>query len=189
MTNLFALLEESPRPWLDADALKAKYHDLTARHHPDVAGNSSDFAEINRAYQTLADPGARLRHLIDLESPGTLSRSQPVPDDIAIFFTPVAEVTHAVEAFLKKQSSTSSPLAKALLSKEQYQLQEKLEEVISILHQKHESLLARLSEADALWFTDRPAALQLLPALWQSFGYLSKWLANLRESLFRLASL
>jgi curved DNA-binding protein CbpA len=188
MTNLFALLEESPRPWLDTDSLKAKYHQLTARHHPDLTGGSADFAEINRAYQTLTDPGARLRHLIDIESPGTISRAQPVPEDIAVFFTPVAEVCQAVESFLKKQSA-ASPITKALLSTEQYQLQEKLEEILSTLQQKHDSLLAQVKDADALWFTDRPAALRLLPALWQSFGYISKWLATLRESLFRMASL
>jgi curved DNA-binding protein CbpA len=189
MTNLFALLEETPRPWLDAEALKAKYHLLTAQHHPDVADGSTDFGEINRAYQTLADPGARLRHLIDLESPGAISRSQPVPDDIAIFFTAVAEVSQSTDTFLKKNSATTSPLAKALLSTEQYRLQEKLEETISTLQQKQDSLLTQLKEIDALWSTDRSAAVLQLPALWQSFGYLSKWLATLRESLFRLASL
>ena len=92
MTNLFALLEEKPRPWLDSEQLKAKYHQLTARHHPDVFGATADFTEINRAYQTLADPGARLRHLIEIEAPTLLSGAQAVPADIAAFFALVAEV-------------------------------------------------------------------------------------------------
>jgi curved DNA-binding protein CbpA len=189
MTNLFAVLGEPARPWLDLEGLKAKYHGLTARQHPDVAGASGDFAEINRAYQTLADPAARLRHLLDLESPGAVSRTQPVPEDIAAFFGPVAEVRQAVEAFLKKYAASASPLAKALLSSEQYQVQERLEETMSALREKQESLLARVREADCLWLTDRPAALEVLPALWQSLGYTAKWLATLREALFRLAAL
>jgi curved DNA-binding protein CbpA len=80
MTDLFAVFEEPSRPWLEPEGLKAKYHQLTAIHHPDVAGGSGDFAEINRAYQILADPAARIRHLLELESPGAISRAQPVPE-------------------------------------------------------------------------------------------------------------
>jgi len=50
-------------------------------------------------------------------------------------------------------------------------------------------LLAAVREADTLWQSDRPSALAALPTLWQSLGYLAKWLATLRESLFRLASI
>jgi curved DNA-binding protein CbpA len=189
MTDFFALLEESPRPWLDPEALKAKYHQLATRHHPDVAGASADFAEINRAYQTLTDPAARLRHLLDLESPCAISRAQPVPEDIAAFFTPVAETRQVIDSFLKKHAASTSPLTKALLSPEQYQVQELLEQMISTLQEKQDALLSQVREADALWLTDRPAALGLLLTLWQSLGYTAKWLATLRESLFRMASL
>jgi curved DNA-binding protein CbpA len=189
MTDFFALLEQPPRPWLDPEALKAKYHLLTALHHPDVAGATDDFAEINRAYQTLVDPAARLRHLLDLESPGLLARAQPVPEDIAAFFTPVAKVSQDVDAFLKKHAVTVSPLARALLSTEQYEVQERLEETIANLRGKRDSLVSQLRDADVLWLEDHPAALNLLPALCQSLGYIAKWLATLRESLFRLASL
>jgi curved DNA-binding protein CbpA len=189
MIDYFALLGETQRPWLDPDALKAKYHTLTASQHPDVAGATADFAEINRAYQTLSDPAARLRHLLDLESPAAMSRTQPVPEDIAAFFTPVAATRQAVETLLKKHAAAASPLARALLSSEQYQVQDSLEQTIAALQQKQETLLLNLREADALWQSDRQAALAALPELWQSLGYLAKWLATLRESLFRLASL
>ena len=189
MSSLFALLGLPARPWLDPDALKAAYLRLTALHHPDVAGATADFAEINRAQQTLADPAARLRHLLDLEAPAALARAQLVPPGIAAYFTPVAETRQAVDAFLKKHAAAASPLAKALLSAEQYQLQERLEQTISTLQQEQEALLAQVREADALWLTDRPAALGLLLTLWQSLGYTAKWLATLRESLFRMASL
>lgn len=189
MTDCFARLGAERRPWLDPEDLKEKYHQLTARHHPDVAGASGDFSEINHAYQVLADPAARLRHLLDLEFPGALARAQPVPEDIASFFAPVAEARQGLDGFLKKQAAAASPLAKALLSTEQYQAQERLEETIASLQRKQDSLFAQIREADMLWLTDRPAALRLLSVLWQSLGYIAKWLATLRESLFRLASL
>jgi len=118
-----------------------------------------------------------------------MSRTQPVPPDIAVFFAPVAEARQAVETFLKKHAAAPSPLAKALLTNEQYQVQEILEETIAALHQKQAVLLAAVREADTLWQSDRPSALAALPTLWQSLGYLAKWLATLRESLFRLASI
>jgi curved DNA-binding protein CbpA len=174
---------------LDPDALKAKYHLLTTAQHPDVAGATADFAEINRAYQILCDPASRLRHLLDLEAPGTLTRSHPIPAEIASFFPPVAQATHDLDSFLKKHAAAASPLAKALLSTTQYRIQEQLEQTIATLQSKQDTLLSQLRDADSLWFTDRPAALRLLPSLWQSFGYTAKWLTMLRESLFRLASL
>lgn len=189
MTDCFARLGAERRPWLDPEALKEKYHALTAAHHPDVAGASGDFAEINRAYQTLSEPAARLRHLLELESPGPLARAQPVPEEVAAFFAPVAEASQRVEAFLRKRAASLSPLAAALLSTEQYQAQEQLEQIIAALQKMQESLLDEVRRADALWLTDRTAALRLLPALWQSLGYTGKWLATLRESLFRLALL
>jgi curved DNA-binding protein CbpA len=183
------LLGQAPRPWLDPEALKAKYHELTALHHPDIAGAPGDFAEINRAYQVLSDPAARLRHLLDLESPAAISRTQTIPEEIAAFFAPVAEARQAVETFLKKHGGSASPLARALLASEQYRVQERLEETIAALQAKQDSVLAEVREMDALWLADRPAALLALPVLWQSLGYTAKWLATLRESLFRLASL
>jgi hypothetical protein len=118
-----------------------------------------------------------------------LTSTHPVPEDIAAFFTPVAEARQAFDTFVKKHAAAVSPLAKALLAPEQYAVQETLEEIIAMLQQKQEALLAGLGETDTLWQTDRPAALAALPMLWQSLGYLAKWLATLRESLFRMASL
>jgi DnaJ-domain-containing protein 1 len=189
MTDFFALLEEPRRPWLDAEALKEKYHGITARQHPDVGGGSEEFAEINRAYQTLSDPVARLRHLLELEVPDLATRAQPVPGEVAEYFEPVGKARQAAEGFLKKRAAAASPLAKALLSTEQFEVQEGLENVIGGLQEKQEELLSKVREADAVWENDRASVVQNLPVLWQSLGYVSKWLATLRESLFRVGSI
>jgi curved DNA-binding protein CbpA len=189
MTNLFALLQEPPRPWLDPDALKERYHRLTATHHPDLGGRDSDFAAVNHAYQTLADPAARLRHLLELEAPAALASAHAVPPEIAAFFTPVANTRQETDAFFKKHAAAASPLARALLTPDQYRLQEQLESLIASLTELQEQLLARLREIDALWDTDHPAALARIPALWQALNYTAKWLAALREPLFKLAAL
>jgi hypothetical protein len=188
MTKYFALLGETPRPWLDVDEVKARYHELSAREHPDADGATADFAEINRGFQVLSDPATRVRHLLEVEGVA-LARTQGVPEDIARFFGPVAEVTHCVEVFLKKHAGVASPLGRALLSTEQYTVQERVEATLAGLVEKQDGLLERLREIDAVWETDRAGALGVLPGIWQSLGYTTKWIGSLREWLFRLASL
>ena len=41
MTDYFALLGETRRPWLDTEALKAKFLTLTASVHPDRVHNAT----------------------------------------------------------------------------------------------------------------------------------------------------
>jgi hypothetical protein len=112
-----------------------------------------------------------------------------VPEDVVALFAVVAEARQEVDEFLKKRAGAGSPIAKAMLSREQYAVQEKVEEAIGRLQEKQEGLVSRVREADGLWFTDREAALRLLPELWQSLGYVAKWAGLLRESLYELASL
>ena len=61
--DCFAIFDEPRRPWLDADALKKKFHALTAAHHPDVARGEKnrevDFAELNAAYEIVGDDKKR----------------------------------------------------------------------------------------------------------------------------------
>ncbi|KAM0941672.1 putative DnaJ domain, Chaperone J-domain superfamily [Dioscorea sansibarensis] len=45
-----------------AGEIKMAYRALAKRFHPDVAGEVADFAEINRAYATLSDPGERAKY-------------------------------------------------------------------------------------------------------------------------------
>jgi DnaJ family protein C protein 17 len=189
VTDCFALLEAERRPWLDAEELKAKYHDLSARHHPDVAGAGGDFAEINRAYQTLVDPAARLRHLIELEAMEGAQARNSVPEEVAGFFSSVAEARQSADAFLKKYAAAASPVAKALLAVEQYAAQERVERIIAALQETEEALLGRVRQADADWNADRGGAMRELRGIAEALGYVAKWLGGLREALFQLASL
>ena len=76
MTDYFALLDEPRRPWLEPEALKTKFLKLAAEIHPDrkhgagkiekAAANRS-YAELNAAFNCLAEPKLRLLHLLELE--------------------------------------------------------------------------------------------------------------------------
>ena len=183
MTDHFATLQQSRRPWLDAAALKDTFHRLSAQQHPDTAGGDVDsFAALNAAWQTLREPASRLRHLIELEAPGLLARPVQIPPALADTFMRIAALRRTLEDFRKKLAAASTPLARALLAAEQRTLRSALESALADLAAAHERALAELRALDAAW----PASLDALAALQQQLAFLSKWSTDLRESLFIL---
>lgn len=191
MTSYFALLGLEARPWLDPGELKERYHAITMAEHPDVAPETGAgrFAEVNRAYQTLADPAQRLRHLMELECTGAATRGQAVPEEIAPLFPQVAETRQGLDVFLKKYAAASGPLAKALLAQEQYAVLDRLETTLIAVQDAQAASLRRLREADALWDEARAEAVAQLPGIWQGLAFTTKWLASMREGLFEFGAL
>lgn len=51
-----------------ADAIKKAYRKLASTHHPDKGGDTQKFQELQRAYDTLSDPGKRQQY--DAEQAG-----------------------------------------------------------------------------------------------------------------------
>src|SRR2546430_1418750 len=136
--DCFAIFDEPRRPWLDTDVLKEKFHALTTAHHPDVTTDDRvDFAALNAAYNTLRDPRARLRHLLELEAPGELSRPQQIQSALADLFMHIGALLHRLDIFLKKQSEAASPLAAALLAPEKFSLRDEIEKQLAIIEQHH----------------------------------------------------
>lgn len=192
--DLFAILRETRRPWLDADALKEKFHRLTANHHPDVAAQNfesspRDFAEINRAYQTLADLPARLRHLLALEFPEINTRQLPISDELSALFLAISESQQTLVAFLAKQAQASSPLAKALLAPEQFELLETTQQLAARVANRQLEVERGVRELDAHWEnaqSEKSTFGTELAALYQSSAFLAKWSTQLREVMMKL---
>ena len=187
MTDCFALLGEPRRPWLEPDALKDKFHKLSAAHHPDVAGGEGvDFTGINAAYQTLHDPKTRIRHLLELEFPGALSSNLQIPPGITDLFETIARERRGVASFLEKRASLQTPLEIALLAPEKLELAAALERMSGLLAGKQDDILVQLKSADAAWERDKPGSADALLEIYQSLSYVGKWLAQAREDLMRL---
>ena len=165
MTDCFALLGAPRRPWLDPDALKEKFHRLSAVHHPDVAKDAgADFTGINAAYQTLYDPKTRIRHLLELEFPGALSRTLQIPPDITRLFETMTRERHGVAAFLEKRATLQSPLENALAAPEKLEFLRVLERLLEVLTQKQEGIFTQLQFVDAVWGQDKAGSLERRPA-------------------------
>lgn len=214
MTDHFAVLGEARRPWLEEDALKERFLELTSQHHPDVAhaanaadaaneaGQSGqptavDFSAINLAYQTLRDPRARLRHLLELEleAAGENASAEPKhqapPEAINALFARMGTIKMKSDTFLQKRGAATSAVAKALLLPEQFALQEELEEWLAELEGERLANLALLPSLDTLWLAGRshPQHKEVVATLGQMvqlFGYLDRWIAQIRELLVKL---
>src|ERR1700677_5271685 len=176
MTDSFALLAEPRRPWLDPDALKEKFHKLSAAHHPDVAKEDGvDFSGINAAYRMLDDPKSRLRHLLELEFPAALSRNLQIPPDITRLFETMTRERHGVATYLEKRAAVQTPLEVALLAPEKHEILRVLDQLLDVLVKKQEGIFTQLKFVDAVWEQDKAGSLDTLLEIYQSLSYVGKW--------------
>ena len=73
MTDLFALLGQPRRPWLDAEAIQQAFISAARDHHPDRRHEEPEerreaaqlcYTRLNEARQRLSTHHTRLRHLL-----------------------------------------------------------------------------------------------------------------------------
>jgi curved DNA-binding protein CbpA len=187
-TDHFAALGQPRRPWLEPEALKELFHGLTAEHHPDRTGDAGRFTEINAAYTVLRDPVSRIRHLLELEEPSALAAAAPLPEALTETFMRIATLRRTIDAFVKQQAATSTPLGQALLAAARFDLQRDVELELAELEAAQVVGLETVREADHQWPERTPALIEQLAALQQELSYLAKWGAQLREALFQFQS-
>src|SRR5688572_24559446 len=91
----FTFFDEPRRPWIDPDALKAKFLALSEQVHPDRVHHASEaekqkatdhYAELNGAYQLLREPRDRLRVLLELERGAKPAGIEQVPAETMELF-------------------------------------------------------------------------------------------------------
>ena len=135
MTDYFALLNFPRRPWLDADALKQRFHELSTEVHPDQAHDATDeakaelqqrFAEVNTAHQCLREAKTRVRHLLELELGRAPGNVKSIPGEMTDWFMEIGSVCREADAFLARKEAQDSPLLQAALMGEGMELNEKV---------------------------------------------------------------
>ena len=205
MTDHFALLSEPRRPWLDADALKAKFLALSAAAHPDRVAASgsaaqdsatSRFAELNAAHQCLRETRDRLQHLLALET-GTEPRTvRAISPDLADLIIPAEQLCRDVSAFLAEKSKATSPLLKVALFERGMEWTDQITSLQSKLAARRAQLDAELQSLNATWaaldFAEpsrRRAELPLtrLEEIYRAYSYLTRYAAQLQERFVQLA--
>jgi DnaJ-domain-containing protein 1 len=200
MPDYFALLNESRRPWLEVDVLKQKFLTQSANLHPDKIHSASDvgkniaaknFAELNAAYNCLAEPKSRLLHLLELELGAKPKDIQQIPAALADLFAEVANVCKSADQFLVEKNKTTSPLMQVQLFARGQDWIEKLNLLQRKLNELREQVLSQLKSLDAKWIaTDENSRRKLLPnleELYRLFSYFNRWNNQIQERVVQLS--
>ena len=200
MADHFALLNQPRRPWLDTERLKQTFHELSATMHPDKHPTANEaakgaaakqFAELNAAYQCLADPKSRLLHLLELERGEKPKDIQQIPAALADWFVEVARVCRDTDTFIAEKARTTSPLLQVQLFPRGQEWIAKLSGLQKEFNKLGESVTAELRSLDAQWTEASPAArrnlLPKLEELYRLFGYLNRWQSQVQERIARIA--
>jgi DnaJ-domain-containing protein 1 len=196
MTDLFALLDQRRRPWLDPEALRAAFHERTLRQHPDAQAScadgssaDADFARINEAFQTLSDPKLRLQHLLALAGHASTSRFDSVPANIADLFPAIAQVTQEATRVAEKAAGATSALSRSLLTGEIVQVRNRITALLATLTQLQAEADAELQQLDAAFTEEDEVAMAALQRLYVRYSYLRRWMAQLEEHRTALATM
>jgi curved DNA-binding protein CbpA len=201
MPDYFALLEETRRPWLEAEDVKRKFISLSGPVHPDrihsasaeaKAAAAKSFADLNAARQHLAEPKLRLLHLLELELGDRPKDIQEIPDKLANLFTGVAAACRQTDAFLAEKARVTSPLLQVNFFGQGLEWVEKLQRLQQNLNLFHQQLLNELHALDETWMqaatpADRRPLLVRLEELYRLFGYFNRWNSQIQERIVQLS--
>ena len=187
--NPFAVFGLDPAPALDGEALKEQFARLTAEQHPDKFQQAADaeraeadarYAALNRAFQTLIDPRARLLALYELtkgEKPRDVQRIPPGTMDL---FVEVGQACRSLDEFLERKRAATGRLEKAGLAGEELTLQDTLMMLGGKLAALGTTLEADLAKLDSRWRTGEHD-LAALETAYRKYSYLARWRQQLEE--------
>lgn len=196
MTDNFVLLNEPRRPWLDAEALKTKFHSLSAEVHPDRVHQASEadklaanqrYTELNAAYNCLREPRLRIRHLLELELGVKPSDLTNVPDDLMELFFSVGKMFREVDALLVEKAKATSPLLQVQFFERGQDWVERLGGLREQISARREVLLKELRDVDATWPTVSPKPPDALLRLWRLLSFYDRWLTQIQERVVQLS--
>ena len=192
MTDYFALFSERRRPWLDEEALKARFFAFSSSVHPDRVhglpeaerkGAHDRYTQLNAAYHCLREPKERLRHLLELETGRKPATVQQVPAELVALFFEIGAATRAADELLKRKESITSPLLLVEIFDEGQSISECLGRLRDDLAARQNQLANELQTLNDAW----QQRLDRLEEIQQTLSYLHRWTAQLQERIVQLA--
>jgi len=178
--NYFQLFDLEAKSLIDSDLLKSRYQEKAKQQHPDQGGDEDAFQQLNKAYNTLKLPHERLKYLLKIHHISFFPRGS-VSSHLLDSFMPISELSQTINQHIKSFSSSSSSLAKALLSSRSMELQEELEKWIATIETIETKTLDGLT-TQAIDSSEFQVTIRDL-------AFIFKWKAELRELYSQLFSL
>lgn len=197
-SDAFSLFQETPRPFIDADALKSKFLKLSAPLHPDRVHHLSEaekqestrrFSELNAAYQILREPRDRINLLLELETGTKPKDIQKIPPGTMDLFVEVGQFCRELDTFLSsRNSSETSPLLKVTAMRHQQEWLAKLQALQAKVNAKADAMMDELRKLDASWTAsaDHKSLLENLENIARLFSYIARWSQQIGERLVQL---
>jgi curved DNA-binding protein CbpA len=201
----FSMLGEARRPWLDPEALKARFLALSGKEHPDRLGEAGEaervaaterFAALNAAFTCLREPRDRLAHLLELETGVRPRDVQRMPPGTMELFAEVGQTCQGVDAFLSGRDRVASPILRVSWMREAFVWTERVQDLRQRVLGRRQQLLDELQGMNRAWSAApregdprRAAALPLerLEQVYRVIGYTNRWLQQLEERSTQLA--
>lgn len=184
MTDHFAELEQSRRPWLDVEQLKERYHALTRS----TASDPDRIGALTEAFRVLKDPRLRLQHFLQLEGV-RIPPSGAIDEKLADVFMQASEVSHAADRHLLRATTTTNTLAKSLLQDEFQAQYARVREILESLRSQRETNLDRLRIASDSWAQDRQSSEMQLVDIYHQLSFLGRWIEQLEAKELELSLL
>jgi curved DNA-binding protein CbpA len=202
--DLFAVLNQPRRPWLDPEAVQGSFISLSSAVHPDRVHNASEaekstahaqFTALNHAWQVLRDPKGRIQHLLGLETgrkPGSLER---LPSRTMDYYLELGQVCGEFDRFLADRKTVVSPLFMVRSFEKGMSWRDRLESSLSELNARLARLVEETKGMNASWdaapamgSAERECALPLerLEEIYREISYASRWLQQVRERLVQI---
>jgi DnaJ-domain-containing protein 1 len=205
MIDHFALLNEPRHPWIEADALKQKFFQLSGGVHPDRIHNASAvekndankrYADLNAAYNVLREPKERLLHLFEVELGEKPKDIQRIPPGTMDLFVEVGQTCRDVDTFLAEKSKVTAPLLKVQMFEAGMEWTDKLNLLQQKINAKRDELTAELKQMNAVWdaapaigSSERAKTLPLerLEQIYRVFSYVARWTEQIQERAVQLS--
>ncbi|HEY3853256.1 MAG TPA: hypothetical protein VGO67_02560 [Verrucomicrobiae bacterium] len=205
MMDNFELLGLARGPWVDLEALKAGFLEISSRAHPDrvAVANVAErdaataaFAELNAAYTCLRDPKSRVLHLLELELGAPPANVRDIPAGTMDLFLQVGQECREADSVLAAKARQTSPLLQAQWFEKGMARSEKLGALQQRIHLRRDELLAELKSMNDAWNAappisspERLAALPLLrlEEIGRELSYITRWSAQIQERIAQLS--
>ena len=179
--DAFQLLDLEKRLGISTEVLREAFREAGKQLHPDAGGGEGDFANLQRAHDTLASPSRRLSHWLELHGIKIDARGA-VDDSLMDLFADVGATMQKCEGLIRKRDEAKSALGRALLEDETQRCREELEATIARVSDRIDGECVGFSRYEAGNSLDAADAARRV----RNLAFLEKWQASLRAMFARM---